>query len=58
MYDNCREKAEVYLESANVWYCRKHFFEVAYEMLGPRKIEEKFGKKKLRKIQKMIGVMW
>lgn len=58
MRADCREKAEVFLNTVKMWYCKKHFFEVAYEILGPRKIEERLGKEKLRKIQKIIGVEW
>lgn len=55
-FDNCTSKAEIVLKSIDMVYCRFHFYEVAYSLLGPKRLEEKLGRQRVRKIQKLLGV--
>lgn len=54
---SCNEEANVYLETVDVHYCRYHFWEVAYELLGHSKLKKIVGKEKLREIYRMLGIM-
>jgi hypothetical protein len=56
-FNHCNEEAEVYLGSVEVWYCRYHFWEIAYELLGFSKLKKILGRKKLREIYLMLGIM-
>ncbi|MEM5869736.1 MAG: hypothetical protein QXR09_01040 [Candidatus Aenigmatarchaeota archaeon] len=51
-YQDCNEKASVYLESVNCSYCEYHFKQVAYDILGKKKLLAIIGKK----IQVSLGV--
>ncbi|MFH8086952.1 MAG: hypothetical protein QW609_03990 [Candidatus Aenigmatarchaeota archaeon] len=56
-YQECNEKACVYLESVNCSYCEYHFKQVAYDILGKKKLLAIIGKKKLKVWQKILGIV-
>lgn len=56
-YNSCNEKAEVYLSSLDVAYCKLHFWEIAYDLLGPRKLVKIVGGKRLDEIRAMLGII-
>jgi len=56
-YKNCNEKACVTLQSVDCNYCSYHFKEVAYQILGKKKLVSIIGEKKVREWQKILVIV-